>query len=124
MKHTALTLLIVHLNALIDTGRYDSITMDDVEIRIRDGSILRFLRERAGTDIDLSIHLDSSTYGNFERFYVTYLQSILDSYRGSERRKWRIENRGLCLLIAWTNEIIQQGTGWVPAPNVAGVEYS
>lgn len=124
MKHSALTLLILHLNALLDTGQYDSITLEEVKTRIRDGSILRFLRERAGSDIDLSLHLDTKTYGNFERFYVTYLQGILDVYGGNERRKWGVQNRGLCLLIAWTNEILQQGSGWMPDPNMAGVEYS
>jgi len=124
MKHSALTLLVLHLNALLDTGRYDSITVDEVEDRIEDGSILRFLRERAGQDIDLSLHLDTKTYGNFERFYVTYLQSILNAYGGRESRKWGVQNRGLCLLIAWTNEILQQGSGWTPEPNMAGVEYS
>jgi hypothetical protein len=124
VKHSALTLLILQLNALLDTGRYDYITVDEVEGRIEDGSILRFLRERAGEDIDLSFQFETKSYGNFERFYVTYLQSILNAYGGRESRKWGVQNRGLCLLIAWTNEILQQGSGWVPAPNMAGVEYA
>lgn len=123
MKHSYLTLLILSLNALLDTGRYDSITIDEVEDRIRDGSILRFLRGRAGKDIDLSFQL-TSPHGSFERFYISYLQNILDGYGGDESRKWGVQNRGLCLLIAWTNEILQQGSGWSPAPDMAGVEYS
>jgi hypothetical protein len=123
VKHSALTLLILHLNALLDTGRYDDITLEEVEDHIREGSVLRFLRQRAGKDIDLSLHLDTNTYGNFERFYGTYLQNILEAYGGNEGRKWMVRNRGLCLLIAWTNEILQQGSGWVPASNMAGVEY-
>jgi hypothetical protein len=124
VKHSALTLLILQLNSLLDTGRYDHITVEEVEGRIEDGSILRFLRERAGKDIDLSYHFETTSYSNFERFYVTYLQSILNAYGGRESRKWGVQNRGLCLLIAWTNEILQQGSGWTPAPNTAGVEYS
>lgn len=124
MKHSALTLLILQLNALLDTGRYDDITIDEVKGRIEDGSILRFLRDRAGKDIDLSFQFETKSYANFERFYVTYLQGINNAYGGGESRKWGVENRGLCLLIAWTNEILQQGSGWTPAPNMAGVEYS
>jgi len=119
-----LTLLILELNHLLDTGRYDAISLAEVKQHIRDGSILRFLRERAAEDVDLSIYLDSDLDGTFEKFYVTYLQNILNAYGGNENRKWRVQNRGLCLLIAWTNEIIQQGTGWQPNRNMAGVEYS
>jgi hypothetical protein len=36
------------------------------------------------------------------------LKSILGGYAGDERRKWGVENSGLCLLLAWTNELIQQ----------------
>lgn len=119
LKHSALTLLILHLNSLVDSGKYDDISLGEVEDHIDDGSILRFIRDRAGNDIDLSVHLDSSTYGNFEQFYVAHLQSIFDAYAGNERRKWGVEHKGLCLLIAWTNEIIQQGTGWQPNENIS-----
>ena len=121
MNHAALTLLILQLNHLLDTGRYDTLTLEEVKSSIRDGSILQFIQQRAGMDVDFSILLDGLTYRNFERFYVTYLQSILENYGGDEGRKWGVENRGLCLLIAWTNEILQQGTGWSPA-KVAAVE--
>jgi len=39
---------------------------------------------------------------------------MYEGYAGNERRKWGIENLGLCLLLAWTNKIIQQGSGWYP----------
>ena|SRR5688572_7300857 len=119
MKHTALTLMILQLNHLLDTGRYDTITFDEVTSHIEDGSILQFLKQRAAGDIDLSYHLESRPGWNFERFYVAYLQSMLNVAGGS---KWLVENRGLCLLIALTNEILQQGTGWSPNPNVVDVE--
>ena len=121
VKLTAFTHLILELNAMLDTGRHDSITIADVKHYIRDGSILRYIRERGGEDIDLSLLLDADTYGNFETFYVSYLQSICDAYSGNESRKWGVENRGLCLMIAWTNEIVQQGSGWQPSLNVAAI---
>lgn len=119
MKHTALTVLTLELNHLLDTGKYDDITIEEVHKHIDGGTILQFLRDRAGDDIDLSILMDSKTYGDFQGFYVKHLQSIYDAYAGKENRKWGVKNKGLCLLIAWTNEIIQQGTGWRPNENIS-----
>jgi len=65
MKHTALTLMILHLNSLLDSGKYDDIALEEVKEHIDDGSILQWLRQRA-PDIDLSVHLDTDIYGNFE----------------------------------------------------------
>ena len=39
------------------------------------------------------------------------LNDILAAQRGNERRKWGIENSGLCLLVAWANEIMQREAG-------------
>ena len=119
MQHTALTFLILQLNHLIDKGKYDDITIEEIYARIDDGTILRFLQEWAQGDIDLSTHLNTKTYGDFQIFYVKQLQSIYDAYAGSEGRKWGVYNKGLCLLLAWTNEIIQQGNGWRPNMDIS-----
>ena len=36
------------------------------------------------------------------------LQDILGTYNGREHRKLGVENNGICLLIAWVNELVQQ----------------
>lgn len=108
MKVSALTLLILHLNALVDSGKYNDISIPDIHRAIEGKRVLRFLKERVGQDIDLSIHL-SNTWGDFEAFYEEKLSDIYGGYAGNERRKWGVQNLGLCLLIAWTNEIVQQG---------------
>ena len=125
MKHTPLTLMILTLNHLLDTGRYDSITVDEVSEHIKDGSVLQFIRTRSEEDElgVLDVLLDGKTYGDFEHFFVTSLQSIQGGYGGQERQKWGVEHRGICLLIAWTAQILQDGTDWRPAP-LAGVEPS
>lgn len=115
MNHHALTLLVLQLNSLLDSGKYDGITLDEVKRRIDDGTILQFLQTQAAGDASFNDWLEGSAYEGFEKFYLTQLQALLDGYGGSERRKWGVQNRGLCLLIAWTNEILQQGTGWKPA---------
>lgn len=124
-KHVPLTLVVLTLTHLLDTGRFDSVTLDEVKARIADGTILRWLQTRTGDD-DLGlldILLDGKTYGDFERRYVTSLQAIEGGYDGQERRKWGVENRGICLLLAWTNEILQQGHGWLaPGEEAAGTD--
>ena len=109
MKISALTLLILHINSLIDSGEYDDITIEDIHKEIEGKRVLRFLKERAGADIDLSIHLDSEAYGGFESYYEGQLENIYGGNAGQERRKWDVEKSGLCLVLAWTNEIVQRG---------------
>ena len=110
---TAFTLLVMKLNMLLDTGKYDGITIEEMHKHIDDRSVLRWLKETCGDDIDLS-SLSSTTYGNFEELYSNYLQNMSGGYAGDERRRWGVENRGICFLLAWTNEAIQQGEGWKP----------
>lgn len=118
MNHHALTLFILQLNHLLDLGTYDDISIADIYKAIDDGSILKFLKNCAGDDIDLSIHFNN-VYGDFENWYVKHLQSLYDAYAGDETRKWGVKNKGLCLLVALTNEIIQQGSGWKPNENIS-----
>jgi len=115
-----LTLLLLYVNILLDSGNHDTISVRAVKDRIRDGSILKFLSELAGNR-DFDIFLKDSPYGEFERYYVTSLQSIHDAYAGDELRRWGVERRGLCLVIAWTVEVLKLGNGWKPG-DLAGVE--
>ena len=122
VKLNYLTLLILEYNSLIDSGKYDDITISDVHRHIKAGTVLQFIEEQAGEDVNVSLHTSASARDqSFEEYYARYLKSIYDAYAGNERRKWGIQNRGLCLLVAWTNEIIQQGEGWYPNEDIAGL---
>lgn len=117
-----LTTLILQYNSLIDSGKYEDITVDDVHTYIRNGTVLESIQQRAKSDVDLSFHLSGdATDQSFPQYYGRYLRATLDAYAGDERRRWGVENRGLCLLVAWTNEIVQQGWGWHPSEDVAGL---
>ncbi|WP_440030202.1 hypothetical protein [Chromobacterium amazonense] len=107
MKVTAITLLILQLNSLIDSGKYNSIEISDVHKAIKRKSLLRYLKEECKNDIDLSGHL-GKTYGDFETYFENAIHQIYGGYAGEERRKWGVQNLGLCLVLAWTNELIQQ----------------
>jgi hypothetical protein len=113
MKHTALTLMILQLNAMLDTGKFDDVTNDEVAEHIEAGDILTWLSKRGCDSFDASMFRDDGPYIGFEKFWVEHLQS-LQSAHGDGGRKWGVRNRGLCLLIAWTNEALQMGEGWKP----------
>lgn len=120
-----LTLLIFQYNKLLDTSSCDNITIPDVYAHIEDGTILRYIQERAertGESFDVSLHLKATAdEQSFEEYYSKYLRAFLGGYGRGAAKKWGVQNKGLCLLIAWTNEIIQQGGGWVPSDDVAGL---
>lgn len=111
MKVTALTGLILQINKVIDSGKYNDISIPEVHNAIASQRLLRFIKEKCGNDIDLSIHLESRAYGDFEKYYEEKMNQIYNAYAGDERRKWGVKNLGLCLVLAWTNEIIQWGEG-------------
>lgn len=114
VKLTALTLLILELNHLIDSKKYDDITIDEVYRWIDQEAILPSLKRRTAGDSDLSLFGEDGPYSNFASFYHDQMKRLAVGYAGNHRRKWGVENLGLCLLLAWTNELIQQGAGWYP----------
>ena len=118
IKLNRLTYLIFEYNHLLDSGKFDHLTLEDIRREILSGTILRYLAKEAAGNIDLSLILDSNYEMEFEREYIRHLQSICGGYAGRERKKWGVESRGLCLLIAWTAEIIQTGSGWYPKEEV------
>ncbi len=112
IRLSSVTHLLLEINAAADTGRYDHITIADVHSAIKRGNVLRFLQETCKRDIDLSLLIGSAT-PEFEPWYEARLKDIHGGYAGREGRKWGVENRGMCLLIAWTTELIQQRDGIV-----------
>jgi len=117
IKLTALTSIIAELNPLIDSGKYNHITIDEVHTIVEQEKIIPFLKDTTKGDSDFSIFVHDGPYANFVKYYHEQMHQIYDGYAGNERRKWGVENLGLCLLLAWTNEIIQQGAGWYPRDN-------
>lgn len=109
-EHIPVTQLILGLNSLLDSGKYDDITIDEIESRIDDGTVLEWLQERVGTDATIASHFR----GPEREWYLGGLQAIHDAYSGDEGRKWGVRRKGLALLLAWTNELLQLGSGWRP----------
>ncbi len=115
MKICFFTYIILELNAALDTGKYDDIPMSEVQEHIESGAIVAWLKHRVPS-MDLSLLADEHIAE-----YQADLEDLLENYCGRERRKWGVGKRGLCLLIAWTNEMVQRRTSsWVPPENAGG----
>lgn len=102
-----LTVFILSLNALIDTGRYKHVTIEEVNKQIDEGTIVQYIQNLLTEANIMSPYLDEAEV----KAITDALQSLLDAYGGSERRKWVVENSGLNLMLAWITEMIQQGVG-------------
>lgn len=102
MRLSQLSYIALEMNAVVDSGKYDHITIDEVEQRIENRELIPWLRTTLGDDVDLST-IDVATAGEFHEG----LLDILGGYRGQERRKWGVSKKGLCLVVAWAVEMIQ-----------------
>lgn len=102
MELVKLTLLILKLNALCDSENYDHVTLTEVKDHIRDGDLFPWMEQTFET-----------TFGSWDegdkRAINDTLEATRSAYAGEEGRRWGVNNRGLCLLVAWVNEMVQQG---------------
>lgn len=103
MKIHKLTLVILGVTALVDEGTHNNISIDEIHKVISSKSLIKYLSEEFEEKIDLSF-LDEKDINEYEEM----ISNIYDAHAGNESRKWGIKNNGLCLVIAWTNEVIQQ----------------
>lgn len=113
-KLTVLTLLILEFNHLIDTGKYQGITIEDAHREIQNKNIIPYLAKETAGDSDFSMFTEGDFYADYVKYYNEQMYQIYGGSAGDERRRWGVKNSGLCLLVAWTNEIVQQGAGWHP----------
>ena len=114
IKLAALTSLIMELNKLIDSREFDSVTIDEVCDWIRNKEIVRSLAGRAEGKADLRPYMDNGPYADSMAFYHEQMNILLLDRPGGHRRHRDIENLGLCLLLAWTSQLVQDGSGWRP----------
>jgi hypothetical protein len=95
--------LIQGLNAELDAG--GKADLKETKARIADGSLFDWLASNyPSIDVSVMRDLDRRDGG----VVLEGLQQLLGGYAGEERRKWGVEHNGLCLLVAWVTELIQQ----------------
>lgn len=105
MVHQDLTLLIFELNHMLDTGKYDDITIDEIENAIENGTILSYLADRAKDDLYKNNIFNEAD----AKFYIGALQKIICYY---DSKDFLVHNKGVCFLLALTNEILKNCSGW------------
>jgi hypothetical protein len=103
---SSLAMVLFGLSAMLDSGKHDDISFDDVKRHARAGDLIEFLSRRAGRPFASGF---VEHYPAFASWYVEKVRDSCEAMSGRERRKYGISNRGLCLLISYTAEIIQQG---------------
>jgi hypothetical protein len=101
MTTPKLIYLISSLNHLVDHG-FDA-TIVEVHDHVEGGNLFAWLRRKFTGHIDLSPIGSAS-----EQEIMEGLQDIFGGYGGYERRKFGVQNSGLCLLIAWLAELAQR----------------
>ena len=104
MELVLLAGFIVVVNAAIDTGKYQDISISEVEEHIEKRDLIPYLKNRLGKDMSILSLYDSKTGQELNE----KLEYTLRGYKGRERRKLGVENSGLCLLVAFVIDIIQQ----------------
>lgn len=84
----------------IDKKKYDYISIGDIKTHLDKRTLISFLKETL-KECDFSLVTDEKGL-----LITKELDALLSAYSGKERKKWGIENSGLCLLVDLTLELI------------------
>jgi hypothetical protein len=96
------------LISALDTGKYEDISVTEVETRLRTGDLIPYLIATFGTDVDLSFFdAEDSTLPVDVRERARArsaamhqeLLRLVDSFAGREH--WGVQRSGLCLLLTY-----------------------
>jgi hypothetical protein len=93
--------LLWYLIGAMDTGKYDSTSFQEVYEHASDRTIKNFLESRFGRDLDLSI-MDPADWNDLSELFWNLANAV------DARRKFGVENKGMCLLMAYTLEGLQR----------------
>jgi hypothetical protein len=104
-RFTTLTPLALSLIRCVDRRRYDDISVSEVKGHLEGGTIFPFLADRLGKDLALSL-FDQTELGNIADAWLSIEDTI------DERRKFGVENKGLCLLVAYLVEMMQHPSAY------------
>jgi hypothetical protein len=102
MKTQNIQQLLYELISLLDSGKCDTIGIDEVWRHVNKGTIHSFLVDRFGTEIDLS-YMDDNDWSTLTEEGKGFHNAI------DAARKFGVHKRGLCLLMAYTLQSLQSG---------------
>ncbi len=101
MKIVKLRIFAFELNAAIDTGKYSHITTDEIRQRIESGDVFRYLESQFKSDADFSALTKEDRKEMIDEWES--MANAIDA-----KRKFGVSNSGLCLLMAYALQGIQQ----------------
>ena len=93
-----------NLTDAIDHGLANSIMFDEIRREIENGNLIAFLNERLG-DFDWGLFGPEFDQGPS---FVEAMQFEAEVFKDRERRKLGIKNSGVCLLLSFCIEAMQQ----------------
>ncbi|MGO4181206.1 hypothetical protein AB4Z17_08500 [Paenibacillus sp. TAF43_2] len=103
-KSTTLTQFIQEISVLLDKGSIRTIA--EVHEHIERKDVIDWIESEFPIDANGA---DFSMFEERHRSYIhEFMYELWEVRAGDERRKWGIENNGLCLLISWATEHIRQ----------------
>jgi hypothetical protein len=97
MKAFKYTFLLSELLAAADSGKYDTLGIDEVSRHANAGTIPSFLVDRFGRDLDLSI-FEADDWRELSELWSSLANAV------DARRKFGVQNKGICLLMAYALE--------------------
>jgi hypothetical protein len=100
----SLTCALRDLNSALDSGTANGITFQEVCDYLEKGNLIEHLQERLGLSF-------STVRPEVEqnKFLIEGLRFVRDRAGGQELRRFGVQNSGVCLLIAYVTELIQNG---------------
>jgi len=104
-----------NLNAAMERGHLGEFGFSEVYDAIEQGTIVRFLAERLGQDVDLSLLMDPRDRTQHDAF-AEVMRLVAPAFQGRERRKLFLERSGVCLMMGLVLEALQQGY-WSLSPS-------
>lgn len=100
-----LTVLQFQLIALIDSGKHEGVSLDDVKTVLSQRTLIAWLDQRFPGQFDTSLYTGSRASHGAD--VVKALDDAAGGINGRERKKLGVEHNGICLLAALVTEAIQ-----------------
>lgn len=100
MRPSQYRFMLWQLIAACDSGKYDDLSLDEVQRHADAGTIASFMVDRFGQDSDFSL-FEPSDWATIGETWGSIANAI------DPRRKFGVEKRGICLLMAYALESLQ-----------------
>lgn len=107
LRHAHLTVFMHFMNRIIDAGEHSDITPEHIQRRVEDGDLMAWLRTRFAGGVSFAGGIDLSllTVDGRDTELTEEFRRI-DAVHGPI--DFGVRRSGICLLMAWSVEVLQQ----------------